>query len=192
MHRGEKTYVFHSRTLAHIKYYVIGFLMLPLQEMMMVFQDLCTKHMEQQKSWMVEWRMKGRTEPGDKREMDLFGGFHRVRSRKWASAKVCLSQHETGDDGHPSRNNECQISVFCFSLRHTQQISHRLPNEVKNTSCHTCIHGKRAPHADNANSFPPLSVSLLLISLCLYLKWFLIFLVCVHVSAVLCVLSLSV
>lgn len=66
---------------------------------------------------------------------------------------------------------------FPFSpLSHARQISHRHPNEAEK---HRLSH-LHPPHADNVNSFPTPSVCLLLISLCLHLKRFLIFSVCAY------------
>lgn len=78
--------------------------------------------------------MENRREAGVRNEMEPLGGFHGVRTRRGASTKVCLSQHGAGDDSYPSRNDGFQGSLFTFpllTLSHTEQISHRHPNEIK-------------------------------------------------------------
>lgn len=108
-----------------------------------------------------EWREREK-----EREIELLGGFHRVRTRRGAPTKVCISQHGTGDVSCSFRQDGYQESVFLssfFSLIHSRYHTNTLMS-IKSTSCHTCIQGKSSPHADSVNSF--LSLSVCYLSVC--------------------------
>ena len=59
------------------------------------------------------YKEKGGGRAGE-REMELLGGFHRVKTRRGAPAKVCLPQHEAGDDSYPTMTR--RMTTICFPL----------------------------------------------------------------------------
>ena len=131
----------HTRTPK--KYYVITFLVLPSagddDGISRLARGKKTGSNLREEKWNEE--RKGSTEEDGEREMELLGGFHRVRMRRGASAKVCLSQRGAGDDSHPSTHDERRGSVFLPRPSPTHGRYHTdVLMRLRSTGCHTCIH----------------------------------------------------